>query len=310
MSTPRQAARQRRHRRRLILGAAAAVIGAGLLASLLLALLPGRDAGARSATSTPAGATTAAGTGTPTATTPDATGSPTPKSSASTKPARPSPSATARPSRKPATTSQAGRIQPNTPYKGVATAYEAADGNGACLFGPSPDLMVAAMNTTDYETAKACGAHVLVRAANGKSITVRITNECPLPCAPGQLDLSQQAFAELADLKVGRIPITWSLVSPGTSETISLRYKTGSSRHWCAVQAIGHRNPLAGLEIRTPNGWRRLPRTAYNYFLAENGSGCGGTIRLTDIYGEQLTVTGIAVRPNAAQPTGVQFARH
>ncbi len=293
-----------------MVGAAAAVISAGLLASLLMALLPGGDSGARSAASTPAGATTAAGSGTPTAATPDATSSPAPKASASTKPARPSPTATARPSRKPATVSQAGRIRPNTPYKGVATAYEAADGDGACLFGPSPDLMIAAMNTTDYETAKACGAHVLVRAANGRSITVRITNECPLPCAPGQIDLSQQAFAQLADLKVGRIPITWSLVSPGTSETISLRYKTGSSRHWCAVQAIGHRNPVAGLEIRTPDGWRRLPRTAYNYFLSENGSGCGGTVRLTDIYGERLTVTGIAVRANVVQPTGVQFARH
>ncbi|MEU6667087.1 hypothetical protein [Streptomyces sp. NPDC046727] len=29
-----------------------------------------------------------------------------------------------------------------------------------------------------------------------------------------------------------------------------------------------------------------------------------------DIYGEQLTVDGIAVRPDVAQPTGVRFARH
>lgn len=170
--------------------------------------------------------------------------------------------------------------------------------------------MIAAMNTTDYETSKACGAYVLVRAANGKSITVRITNECPLPCAPGQLDLSQQAFAKLADLTVGRIPITWSLVSPSTSGTISMRYKTGSSAYWCAIQAIGHRNPVTRLEVRTSGGWRQLPRTAYNYFLSADGSGCGGAIRLTDIYGERLTITGIAVRPNVVQPTGVQFARH
>lgn len=91
---------------------------------------------------------------------------------------------------------------------GVATAYEAGDGNGACLFGPSLDLMIAAMNTTGYETSRACGAYVLVRAATSKTIRVRITNECPLPCAHGQLDLNQEAFAELADLKVGRIPIT------------------------------------------------------------------------------------------------------
>jgi expansin (peptidoglycan-binding protein) len=166
------------------------------------------------------------------------------------------------------------------------------------------------MNTTDYETSKVCGAYVLVRAGNGKSITARITNECPLPCAPGQRDLSYQAFAELADLKVGRIPITWSLVSPSTSETISIRYKTGSSPCWCAIQAIGHRNPLTRLEIRTTGGCRQLLRTAYNYFVSEDGGGCGSAIRLTDIYGERLTITGMAVRPNVVQPTQVQFARH
>ncbi|MCU7826464.1 hypothetical protein KSNIM_33420 [Kitasatospora sp. DSM 101779] len=205
----------------------------------------------------------------------------------------------------------AGRIRPAVGYRGVATAYEAADGNGACLYGPSADMMIAAMNHTDYESSRACGAYVLVRAANGASITVRIVNECPLPCAPGQLDLSQQAFAKLADLKVGRLPITWSLLSPAAAPaTLSVRYKTGSSRYWCGIQVIGHRNPVAALAVRTAGGWRQLPRTDYNYFLAADGNGCGSSIRITDIYGEQLTVDGLAVRPDVAQPTRVQFARH
>ncbi|MFF4833303.1 expansin EXLX1 family cellulose-binding protein [Streptomyces sp. NPDC001315] len=314
MNTPRQAARQRRQRRRLILGGTSALIAAGVLAYLVMALLPDRDVDARPAAATSLATTrgkaTAAGeTNTPTATA-SPTGSPTPTGAATTTSARPSPTDTPRPKQKSAPASQAGRLQPHTTYQGVATAYEAADGDGACLFGPSPDLMIAAMNTSDYETSKACGAYVLVRAASGKSITVRITNECPLPCAPGQLDLSQQAFAELADLKVGRIPITWSLVSPSTSDTISIRYKTGSSRYWCGIQAIGHRNPVAMLEVRTTGGWRRLPRTSYNYFISADGGGCGSAIRLTDIYGERLTITGIAVRPNVVQPTQVQFARH
>jgi expansin (peptidoglycan-binding protein) len=171
-------------------------------------------------------------------------------------------------------------------------------------------MMIAAMNTTDYETSKACGAYVLVRASNGASVTVRITNECPLPCAPGQLDLSEQAFAKLAPVSTGRIAITWSLVSPDTAGTISIRYKNGSSPYWCGIQAIGHRNPLARLEVRVGGGWRQLARTDYNYFLSPDGSGCGGAIRLTDIYGEQLTVNGVALRPDAVQSTGVQFARH
>ncbi|WP_374116162.1 expansin EXLX1 family cellulose-binding protein [Streptomyces sp. CoH27] len=141
---------------------------------------------------------------------------------------------------------------------------------------------------------------------------MRITNECPLPCAPGQLDLSRQAFAKLADLKAGRIPITWSLLSPSASGTISIRYKTGSSPYWCGIPAIGHRNPLAGLEVRTAGGWRQLPppRTGYNSFISADGSGCGDAIRITDLYGQQLTVSGIALRPNVVQPTGLQFARH
>ncbi|QQM38182.1 expansin EXLX1 family cellulose-binding protein [Streptomyces liliifuscus] len=319
MKTARQAARQRRQRRRLVLSATLAVTTVGVLAYVVLGSLPGREAEAGHAAATPVATNqvrTTTTTGTPsTSASPSATGKPKPKpkpsASAKTGAARPSATATSKPPRSTSTTPvSAGRIRPNNTYTGVATAYEAADGNGACLFGPSDDLMIAAMNTTDYETSRACGAHVLVRAANGKSITVRITNECPLPCAPGQLDLSQQAFAKLADLKVGRIPITWQLLSPSTTETISIRYKTGSSPHWCGIQAIGHRNPLARLEVRAGGGWRQLPRTEYNYFISADGGGCGGSIRVTDIYGEQLTLNGVALRPNVAQPTGVQFARH
>jgi expansin len=204
----------------------------------------------------------------------------------------------------------AGRIVPGVTYHGVATEYSAGDGNGACLFGPAANLMIAAMNYTDYETAKACGDYVRVKAANGASVTVLITNECPLPCAPGQLDLSQQAFAKIANPAAGRITVTWQLLSPAISRTISIRYMTGSSQWWCGIQVIGHRNPVALLEVRAGNRWQRLPRADYNYFISAHGSGCGGPIRITDIYGQRLTINGIALLANVIQPTRVQFARH
>ncbi|GGW49710.1 expansin EXLX1 family cellulose-binding protein [Streptomyces caelestis] len=307
-------------KRRTALVLAVAVAAVGVLLSLMMALRPGsepdtvRAAAEPTAGKQPSTPRTAPGQKPrpkPTPTPTPSKASPTPTPTAATSSARPSPSG-ARPSApRPAsgTAPLAGRIQPQVAYQGVATHYDAKDGDGACLYGPSPDLMVAAMNHTDYETSKACGAHILVRAANGASVTVRITNECPLPCAPGQLDLSKEAFAKLAGLSAGRIPITWSLLSPSTSDTVSIRYKTGSSRHWCGIQALGHRNPLARLEVRTGSGWTRLTRTEYNYFLSPDGTGCGGSLRLTDIYGEQLTVDGIAVRPDAVQPTRVQFAR-
>jgi expansin (peptidoglycan-binding protein) len=295
---------------------AIAVAAVALVASLIVAFVPDDDGPEDTASAVRAESSTAPTTPgpTPSSASPKATAtagktkpSTTPSPTASTPKARPS---TTSPRQTAASVgSLAGRIRPKTTYQGVATFYDTGNGDGACSYGPTGDTMTAAMNHTDYETSQACGAYVLVRAG-GASVTVRITNECPLPCAPGQLDLSPQAFAKLAAPSRGEIPITWTLLSPATSEKIAIRYKTGSSRYWCGIQAIGHRNPLARLEVRTGSGWTRLARTEYNYFLSEQGSGCGGSIRITDIYGEQLTIDGIALRAEAVQRTGVQFAAH
>lgn len=208
------------------------------------------------------------------------------------------------------TTPLAGRIEPGGTYSGVATFY-GADGGGACLFDhPSDDLMVAAMNTRDYETSKACGARVQVRAADGATITVRIVDECPGDCQVGQIDLSQEAFARLADPTLGRIPITWSLVSPDTAGSLAIRYKDGSSQYWCGLQVIDHRNPVARLEVSVNGAYKELERTSYNYFLSPDGAGCGSTIRVTDIYGESLTIPALPVQPGTTQKTSVQFGRH
>lgn len=312
MKTARHSARQSPHRYRFMWAAALAVAVVAVLAYPVIGSISGAaDAARAAAVAAPGGSQVSTPTVTPTPTSsPTPTASPTPKPSPSPKPKpkpKPSPTATPPPS---TAAASAGRISPGTTYEGDATVYEAADGNGACSFGPSDDMMIVAMNETDYETAGACGATVLVRAANGNSVTVRVTNVCPLPCAPGQLDLSQEAFAELADPMLGRIPVTWSLVSPGSAGTISIRYKDGSSQWWCGIQAIDHRNPLAKLEVDAGDGWQALPRTGYNYFLSENGSGCGGDIRITDIYGERLTISALPVRAGVVQPTGVQFAQH
>lgn len=309
-------------RRRTAILSAAVAAAVALVAVLIVAFSPDDKSVAD-----PAAATAVAGAD---ASTTPSTPVPTPKESESTT-ASPSPSArnsgpapaatkaSRRPSAEPVadppraasgTAPLAGRIEPGVSYDGVATFYDVGNGDGACLYGPTSDVMTAAMNHADYETSKACGAYILVRAASGATVTVRITNECPLPCAPGQLDLSAAAFAKLADPVKGRIAVTWSLLSPSTSDTISLRYKTGSSQYWCGIQAIGHRNPLARLELRTSSGWTELPRKEFNYFLSEQGAGCGGAIRLTDIYGERLVVDGIGIRPDAVQRSGVQFARH
>lgn len=203
----------------------------------------------------------------------------------------------------------AGRIKPGTTYHGVATWYRTNGGGGACLFDNAGPL-TAAMNWSDYEGSKACGAYVQVRASNGATVTVRITNECPAPCRVHQLDLSPQAFAKLAAPKTGQISVTWRLLSPQISGGIALRYKVGSSRYWCAIQVINHRNPVARLEVRAGRTWRNLARTGYNYFLSPKGSGCGSSIRVTDIYGQRLVAPALPIKPDVTQRTALQFTRH
>jgi expansin (peptidoglycan-binding protein) len=249
---------------------------------------------------------------TPPASTPPSSSAPTTTVASSTTAfstaAPPSTSAPA-PAAAPGDATLAGRIEPGVTRSGVATFYD-TDGGGACGYDPSPDPLTAAMNSADFETAKACGAYVLVQAANGASVTVRITNLCPPPCRVGQLDLSPEAFDHLAARDLGEIPITWKLVSPPSPKRISIRYKVGSSQYWCGIQVIDHRNPLARLEVRANGGWKQLQRTDYNYFLSEDGAGCGGAIAVTDIYGERLVVDPLPVKADVTQPTTLQFAQH
>ncbi|GGU82093.1 hypothetical protein GCM10010178_85820 [Lentzea flava] len=237
-------------------------------------------------------------TNTSTTTTPPPVSSSPPPSSSS---AQPSPVAAAG-------APLAGKIKPGVARNGPATHYD-SDGSGACSYDRSPDPLTVAMNWSDFEDSKACGAYVLVKA-NGKSITVRVTNLCPAPCRVGQLDLSKEAFARLANPQQGEIAVTWTLVSPPLEKKISLRYKTGSSQWWCGIQAIDHRNPVARLEVQAGGQWKELKRAEYNYFLSENGAGCGGAVAITDIWGERIVVNALPVRPDVVQPTSAQFAAH
>jgi expansin (peptidoglycan-binding protein) len=189
---------------------------------------------------------------------------------------------------------------------GEATYY-AADGSGNCSFDPSPgDLRVAALNTEDYAGSAMCGACVRVSGPDGE-ITVRIVDRCP-GCQKGDVDLSESAFAAIAPLAAGRVPIQWTLVPCEVSGPLSYRFKEGSSEWWTALQVRGHRFPVAKLEVRGEGGaYRAIPREPYNYFVDTEGLGPGPyALRVTDLLGhvveEPSVMLGDAVeRAGAAQ---------
>lgn len=149
---------------------------------------------------------------------------------------------------------------------GEATFYETT-GKGNCSFDASTDLMVAAINKRDYAAASMCGAYVAVTGPKG-TVIVRVVDKCP-GCAQGDIDLSRQAFAKIADPAVGRVPITWQIVAGPVTGPVAYRYKESSSRFWTAIQVRNHRLPISKLEIM-PKGrtdWINVERRAYNYFV-------------------------------------------
>ena len=183
-----------------------------------------------------------------------------------------------------------GALSPT--YTGEGTYY-GATGQGNCSFDASPgNLMVAAMNGPDYAGSAVCGQFVAVTGPKG-SVTVRITDQCP-ECKTGDLDLSAEAFARIADPVAGRVPINWHVVPGDVSGPVSYRYKEGSSRWWVAIQVRNHRLPITGLEIK-PSGsadWIRVARTDYNYFVHPSEIAAGPVqVRVTALGGATLIDT-------------------
>ncbi len=197
---------------------------------------------------------------------------------------------------------------PNPVHQGEATWYYAT-GGGACSFDATPDdLMVAAMNAAEYGMAVYCGAYVHVTGPRGE-VTVRIVDLCP-GCGAGDLDLSREAFALIATLSQGRVPITWQVVSPDLSGPIAYHFIAGSNQWWTAVQIRNHRNPIAKLEYRKADGqWANVARTSYNYFVQTSpGMGTGPfTFRVTDSYGNVLEDSNIPHTADGTISGGGQF---
>jgi expansin (peptidoglycan-binding protein) len=183
-----------------------------------------------------------------------------------------------------------GEIEEHT---GEGTYYD-ADGSGNCSFDPSPnDLMVAAMNAADYDGSAVCGMCVAVTGPNG-SVTVRITDQCP-GCSEGDLDLSREAFGQIAALSAGRVPITWHAVPCNVTGPIRYKFKDGSNAFWVGIQVRNHLHAVKTLEAKLADGsWRSIHRESYNYFVDPAGLGEGPlTLRVTDIHG--LTVEDTSV---------------
>lgn len=198
-------------------------------------------------------------------------------------------------------------LPPAEPHEGEGTFYD-ADGSGNCSFPASPDdLMVAAMNETDYAGSAVCGACARVAGPDGE-VTVRIVDRCP-ECAPGDVDLSAESFARIADPVDGRVAISWRFVPCELSGPIAYHFKDGSNPWWAAVQVRNHRHRIDRFEYRADDGsWVEVARANYNYFVEAAGMGPGPyDFRVTDVWGNVLEDTGIPLSPTEEIAGGAQL---
>ncbi len=127
-------------------------------------------------------------------------------------------------------------------------------------------------------------------------------------CTRGHLDLSPQAFARIAPLEKGIVPITWRVISPELGRNVAYHVKEGSNRWWTAIQVRYHRNPLVKLEYRNAAGqWLPLVRQDYNYFVGRDMGPGPYTLRVTDAYGNVITDSGIVLGDGVETPGQSQF---
>ena len=193
---------------------------------------------------------------------------------------------------------------------GEATHYElAAGGMGNCSY-PSPPAgqLYVALSPAEYGAAAACGSYLQVTGPDG-SVTVEVVDQCP-ECQAGHIDLSEQAFARIAPLNAGLVPVSYHTVAdPPLPAPLSMLVKTGSSAYYLALLPINNGNPLAAVAVsQGSGGWQELARTTYGYWLASSGAGPGPfTVRLTDSLGHQATVNGITISPGVVQATGTSM---
>lgn len=193
--------------------------------------------------------------------------------------------------------SEGGGARPTGEFRdGIATYYDAT-GAGNCSFDPSPDdLLVAAMNTPEWDNSAVCGACAEVMGPSG-AVTVRIVDRCP-ECAAGHLDLSRQAFERIAPLASGRVPTRWRFVSCEVRGPISLKWKDGTNEWWAAIQVRNHRLPIRAIAARargSSGAFQPLERQYYNYFIGTNLGPGPLEVRVTAQDGQEITEGNVAV---------------
>ena len=160
---------------------------------------------------------------------------------------------------------------------------------GNCGFtNHEPEAHYAAVPMDFYDDSAACGACVEV-AGPLATIRVPVVDSCN-SCPQGNLDLSETAYAAIAQPNAPLVPINWRVVPCAVEGPIEYYFKPGSNEWWMAVQIRNHRHPIARVQVQYYDGlYYDMIREDYNFFVAAIGVGPGPYgFKVTDVHGNVL----------------------
>ena len=200
-------------------------------------------------------------------------------------------------------------------FEGEGTFYDGVAGSSAgncSLPVAAGDYFHCAMNAFDYDNSNACGACITVTGPKG-TITLTVVDSCP-ECARGDVDMTEEAFSQIADVNDGRVPISWKYTTceNNIDNSIQVVFKEGSSDFYTAIQVRNSIHAISSMEYQLENGsWGQLVRRPYNFFLKEDETGILSpmNLRLTSVLGEQLVLDNInRVNNNVEINSNKQFS--
>lgn len=196
---------------------------------------------------------------------------------------------------------------------GIATHYVLQAGGGNCSYpGPPANHLFVALSAPEYDGAAPCGSYLLVKGPRGNTVRVEVIDQCP-ECKAGHIDLSEAAFADLAPLVKGIIPVSYRTVAdPPLPAPVAFLVKSGSSRYWLALIVMNTGNAIASVQLETkPGHWLKLTHVNWDAWIAQQGAGPGPfTVRVTDELGHQVTIRNVALKTNAVQRSGTWMYGH
>ena len=214
-------------------------------------------------------------------------------------------------------------------YQGRATYYDAANPTGG-LGNSGYDIPygnldgVTAINNIQWNGSEASGAFLSVsgpRQREGAAPIIVQVSDLLYERSDG-LDLSEEAFAQVADPIDGVVNIDYELIGPGDDFQTPYGYTIGQgivvegiseSNPWYgAVRFNNHRYPIESVDLLTESGDTiAMERRDDNRFTIENGALYGAQdLVVTDIFGQQVTLNDINITngSDADIVTGEQFS--